>query len=97
MEYIAIEEPVLVAPPSNKEIRLAIDLAKQMNPLFEFYVQDNIDLVRRICKYDIPQETILNVKSFKQILYKEIIVSVKHTGNGKYNLSNMLFVSCCGV
>ena len=86
MEYIAILKPVEVAPPSNKEIRLAIDLAKQMNPLFEFHVEEHIDLIRGLCNYNVSKEKILNVKPFKQILYKEIITSVKHIGNGKYKV-----------
>ena len=86
MEYVARPEPIEVAPPSNKEIRLVIDLAKQMNPLFEFYVQEHTDLIRRLCLYDVSDEKILNVKTFKQILYKEIIVGVKHIGNGQYKV-----------
>jgi len=86
MEYIAKATPCESSPPSNKEIRLAIDLAKQMNPLFEFHVQEHTDLIRRLCKYNVPQEKILNVKPFKQILYKELITSVKHIGNGIYKV-----------
>ena len=86
MEYIAKSKPIEIAPPSNKEIRLAIDLAKQMNPLFEFHVQEHIDLIRRICRYDVSQKKILNVKPFKQILYKEIIEGVRYIGNGQYKV-----------
>jgi hypothetical protein len=86
MEYVAKPEPFEVIPPSNKEIRLAIDLAKQLNPLFEFHVQEHTDLIRRLCQYDVSDEKILNVKPFKQILYKEIIVGVKHIGDGKYKV-----------
>lgn len=86
MEHVAKSELIEFLPPSNKEIRLAIDLAKQMNPLFEFHVQEHTDLIRRICRYDVSNEKILNVKPFKQILYKEIIVGVKHIGNGQYKV-----------
>jgi len=73
-------------PPSNKEIRLAIDLAKQMNPLFKFHVQEHTDLIRRICRFDVSDEKILNVKPFKQILFKEIISDVVHLGDGKFKV-----------
>jgi hypothetical protein len=86
MEYIAKSDPIEVAPPSNKEIRLAIDLAKQMNPLFKFHVQEHIGLIQGLCQYDVPEEKILNVKSFKEILYKEIIERVEHIGNGQYKV-----------
>jgi len=101
MKYVHTAESDLieVAPPSNKEIRLAIDLAKQMNPLFRIHVQEdeeetlhsifvkeNIDLIRRICKYNILEEKIISVAPFKQILYKEIIEGVKHIGNGQYKV-----------
>lgn len=88
MKYVHTSKscPVELLPPSNKEIRLAIDLAKQMNPLFEFHVQEHTDLIRRLCNYDVPDDKILNVKPFKQILYKELITSVKHIGNGIYKV-----------
>ena len=86
MKYVHTAESNLieVAPPSNKEIRLAIDLAKQMNPLFEFHVQEHIGLIQGLCQYDVSKEKILNVKSFKQILYKEIIVGIRYIGNEQY-------------
>ena len=88
MKYVHTAESDLieVAPPSNKEIRLAIDLAKQMNPLFEFHVQEHIGLIQRLCQYDVLEKKILNVKPFKQILYKEIIEGVRHIGNGQYKV-----------
>ena len=99
MEYIAKSELIEFLPPSNKEIRLVIDIAKQMNPLFEFHVQEeeedthhsifvkeNIDLIKGLCKGDVSNEKILNVKPFKQVLYKEIIVGVRHIGNGQYKV-----------
>ena len=85
MEYVAYLEPEIL-PPSKREIRLAIDLAKQMNPLFTFNVQEHTDLIRRILRYDVDDDYILSVKPFKQILFKEIIVSIKSKGDGKYNV-----------
>jgi len=52
LDYMAISENAdSYIPPSNKEIRLAIDLAKQLNPLFEFNVQEHVDTIRRLCRY----------------------------------------------
>ena len=56
--------------PSNKEIRLAIELAKQAAPL-KF---DQEDVVRSILQCDISNERINAVKSFKQICFKKVIV-----------------------
>lgn len=61
--------------PSNKEIRLAIDLANQMAPM----KLDREDTVRSILQCDISNERIKAVKSFKEILYEKRIEIV----NGK--------------
>lgn len=71
--------------PSNKDIRLAIDLAKQLNPLFKFDVREQVDLIRRICKYDVSEQKILSIKPFKQILFKEVITSIKYK-DGSYRI-----------
>jgi len=83
--YMVDDEPVY-EPPSNKEIRLAIELAKQLNPLFKFNVKEQVDLIQRICMYPVEEDKILNVKSFKEILFKEIIIGVKYLGDGKYKV-----------
>jgi hypothetical protein len=88
IEYMAMSsEDVEYEEPSNKEIRLAIDLAKQMNPLFKFDVKEQVDLIRKICKYEnLSEKKILNVKSFKEILFQEVISSVRYIGDGKYKV-----------
>lgn len=64
---------------SIKTIRLAKDLAKQTAPMmFDFH-----DTVRSILQTDVSDERIDKVKSFKKILYKTVIIDVKHH-NGKY-------------
>jgi len=78
-------EPHIDYTPSNRELRLAIDLAKQLNPLFKFDVREQIDLIRRICKYDVSEQKILSVKPFKQILFKEVITSIKYK-DGSYRI-----------
>ena len=65
---------------------MAIELVKQMNPLFEFHVKEHLGAIRQICRYDLPDETILNVKPFGEILFKEIIESVIYLGDGKYKV-----------
>ena len=83
-----MEQLVEYEPTSNKEIRLAIDLAKQMNPLFKFDVREQIDLIRRICKDpSLKEKKILNVKPFKKILFKELITSVKYLGDNRYKVT----------
>lgn len=56
--------------PGNKELRLAIDLAKQRAP----EVDDINDIVRDIIGENIPDSKINNVKSFKKITKKKVIV-----------------------
>ena len=68
--------------PSNKDIRLAVDLAKQAAPMR----LDHEDMVRSILKCDISNERINAVKSFKQILYKEVIIYK----NGKHKIAKVL-------
>jgi len=85
MEYVAYLEPEIL-PPSKRDIRLAIDLARQMNPLFDFNVEEQTDLIRRILKYDVEDDYILSVKPFKQILFKDIIVSIKSIGDNKFKV-----------
>jgi len=68
--------------PSNKEIRLAVDLAKQAWPM----ELDLYDAVRSILQCNISDEKIKAVKSFKQILYKEVIVCE----NGKHKIVKIL-------
>ena len=58
--------------PNNKEIRLAIELARQHAPL----LLDHTDTVRSILQCDISNERINAVKSFKQIIYKKVIVCI---------------------
>lgn len=82
--YMRYEDEPVYEEPSNKELRLAIELTKQLNPLFKFNVQEHMDTIRRICEYNVVESKVLNVKSFKQILFKEVIISVKYIGDGKY-------------
>jgi hypothetical protein len=71
----------------NKDIRLVIEMARQnmkSNPTcFEV---DFYNEVRKILGEDISNERIDAVKSFKQILYKEIIVCE----NGKHKTVKVL-------
>jgi len=86
MEYIATSVPPVYLRPSKRELRLAIDLAKQMNPLFDFNVKEQVDLIRGIVRYDVEENNILSVKSFKEILFTEIIVSVKCKRDNTYKV-----------
>lgn len=81
MEYLDTIDFInkIRSTPSNKNIRLAKDLAKQHAPMmFDYH-----DVVRGILKTNIDNYRIDRVKSFKEILYKTVIVSVKQH-NGRY-------------
>jgi hypothetical protein len=68
-QYIARTKPC--KSPTNKDIRLAIDLAKQKAPM-NF---DRNDVVRSLLGCNIPDSRINKVKSFKKITKKRIIVA----------------------
>lgn len=68
--------------PGNKEIRLAVDLAKQAWPMD----LDRCDAVRSILRCNISDERIYLVKPFKKIIYKKIIVCE----NGKHKTKKVL-------
>ena len=55
--------------PGNKEIRLAVDLAKQAWPMD----LDRCDAVRSILQCDISNERINAVKPFRKIIHKRVI------------------------
>lgn len=85
MEYVArTEHECIDYRPSRRHVRLAIDLAKQSSPLFKFRLEDNLDVIRRILNYDVDDEYILSTKTFKQILFKEIIIGVKKIEDNKF-------------
>ncbi len=72
--------------PSRKDIRLAIDLAKQLTPLFEFNIEEHLDVVRRILRHPVSDEQILSTKSFKKIMFVEVITGIQRIGNNKYEV-----------
>jgi len=68
--------------PNNKEIRLAIDLAKQKAPM-NF---DRNNVVRSILRCCVSDERINNVKPFKKITKKRLIT----VSNGKARVINVI-------
>ena len=68
--------------PSNKEIRLAIDLATQVAPL-KF---DREDVVRSILQCDIINKNIDSVVPFSEICFKKVIIFE----NGKYRTKKII-------
>ena len=68
--------------PSNKEIRLAIELAAQAAPMR----LDLHDVVRSILQCDISNERINAVKPFKKIIKKKVIICE----NGKHKTAKVL-------
>lgn len=69
-DHIARQVAVERDEPSNKEIRLAIELAKHKSPM----ALDRNDTVRSILQCNVSDERIYLVKPFKKIIYKKIIV-----------------------
>lgn len=76
LQDLKIFQEALEYEPSNKEIRLAVDLAKQAAPMR----MDHEDMVRSILKCNISNNRINAVKSFKKITKKKVIefVDGKH-------------------
>lgn len=72
-QYMLTIEPE--DPPGNRYIRLAQDLAVHVAPM----EVDKNDTVRSILGVDIPDSKINQVKTFKQITKKRIII---HTPQG---------------
>ena len=80
-QVVAVMEEIEYTP-SNKEVRLAIDLAKHKSPL----QLDLHDTVRSILQCDISNERINAVKPFKKIIRKKVIIMV----DGKPKTANVL-------
>lgn len=72
--------------PTNKEIRLATEVVKQMYPIYKRSNKETIaNFVKDIFSMEVPIERITKVKSFKEILFKKIIVGVESIPNTNKN------------
>lgn len=70
--------------PNRRELRLALEIIDQHYPLYKKAdAETKADFVRDVFKFDVPTEKVTNLKSFKKILFKTVIVSVTEH-NGKY-------------
>ena len=66
--------------PGIKTIRLALDIIKQNNPLFKNDKEFIAENVKQICKLNINKNKINNIRSFKKILFHNIIDNVNDKG-----------------
>lgn len=75
--------------PTDREIRLLKDIVRQANPLFS---KNNIFIAKQVkellgpwsCPIDL--EIIINVKSFKKLLFNKVIDKVEKAPNGKFKI-----------
>ena len=69
--------------PTRKELRLALELVDHAFPLFKNIMTpaEKAEAIESLFGWKVPEKRIANLPSFKQILYKTVIVSViEHKG-----------------
>jgi len=75
--------------PNVKEIRLAVDIAKQCNPMFardkHYIAKTAIDM----CDFNTSVDRVLRIKPFKLILFKQKLVANGISANGKIKLKTI--------
>lgn len=70
--------------PTSKEIRLALDIVTQCHPSCKkTNDKTKAELVIDMFNFDVSPERIMRVTSFKNILFKKIIIGIKPIPNSK--------------
>jgi len=71
--------------PSNKDLRLALDLLNNMYPLYKKTdVETKADFLRDVFKFYVSANRIKRLKPHKTILFKKVILGIKlHMGNNQ--------------
>ena len=73
-------------PSTAKEIRLAIDIAKQANPIFKNDKEFIANYAIKLCRLNATVDRVLRVKPLKRILFKSKIESLIKRPNGKFKV-----------
>lgn len=73
--------------PTNKELRLLKDILKQKHPKYRKYPRLLANDIHHQFFFKVPIERILNIKGFKQVLFKTIITKIRPIPNSnKYEV-----------
>lgn len=72
-----IIDPICLIPdccPSNKELRLALDLLECIYPLLKWQPKrDKVDALKDVFKINTTEEKLQNLKNHKDFLYKYVV------------------------
>jgi hypothetical protein len=64
--------------PSNKQLRLTLDLINDMYPLYKnIEIESKVDFLRDIFKIEVSKEKLMRLHSHKDIIFKYVITSAK--------------------
>ncbi len=64
--------------PSNKQLRLALDLIDDMYPLYKkIPIGSKVDFLKDVFKIEVSKERLQRLNSHKDILFKYLITSIK--------------------
>jgi hypothetical protein len=75
-DYDIMDEIVLVpnCTPSNKQLRLALDLVDVLFPLFrKLPAEDKVDALKDVLKISTTKEKLQKLTSHKDLLYKYVV------------------------
>jgi len=75
-DYDILDEIVLVpnCAPSNKQLRLALDLIDIIQPLFKgLPIEDKVDALKDVFKISTTKEKLQKLNSHKDLLYKYVV------------------------
>jgi len=71
--------------PSNKDLRLALDLLDNMYPIYKNTdLKSKEDFLKDVFKFYIPKGKLKRLNSHKKILFKKVITSIRlHVSNNQ--------------